>query len=352
MRTPLLYALHSGNLYGTERMALATAAGLADEFAPVIFAPEGPALAEARRRGFEARAFRNIREFARLVRPWLAGHKRLAFVATGVTHSGACLLLNLFYRRKVAHLHLVHGGAEERLSYGRKRMLNGRPVTFVAVSSFVRERLIANGVATAQIEVVENFLPEERVAAAPRRAPFTRPGIGRVIVISRLDPMKRVDLLLEALERSPVLRRLPVRIFGTGWEQEMLKYRAAKSLPCVEFAGFRPDLEGELAGADLLAHMCPVEPFGLAILEAMAADIPVLVPDRGGAGSLVEHDISGFRFSADDADSLAARLEELTRMPAGRLNRVVAGGRCLLATRFSQAARIADYRRLLEEAAA
>src|SRR5579885_3458574 len=318
MRTPLLYALHSGNLYGTERMALATAAGLADEFAPVIFAPEGPALAEARRRGFEARAFRNIREFARLVRPWLAGHKRLAFVATGVTHSGACLLLNLFYRRKVAHLHLVHGGAEERLSYGRKRMLNGRPVTFVAVSSFVRERLIANGVATAQIEVVENFLPEERVAAAPRRAPFTRPGIGRVIVISRLDPMKRVDLLLEALERSPLLRRLPVRIFGTGWEQEMLKYRAAKSLPCVEFAGFRPDLEGE----------------------------------RGGAGSLVEHDISGFRFSADDADSLAARLEELTRMPAGRLNRVVAGGRCLLATRFSQAARIADYRRLLEEAAA
>ena len=29
---PLLYVLHSGNLYGTERMALATASGLADEY--------------------------------------------------------------------------------------------------------------------------------------------------------------------------------------------------------------------------------------------------------------------------------------------------------------------------------
>ena len=41
---PLIYALHSGNLYGTERMALATLAGLSgDEFAPWLIAPPGPA---------------------------------------------------------------------------------------------------------------------------------------------------------------------------------------------------------------------------------------------------------------------------------------------------------------------
>ena len=38
-RIPLIYALHSGNLYGTERMALATAAGLSDRVDPSILAP-------------------------------------------------------------------------------------------------------------------------------------------------------------------------------------------------------------------------------------------------------------------------------------------------------------------------
>ena len=40
-----------------------------------------------------------------------------------------------------------------------------------------------------------------------------------------------------------------------------------------------------IADADLLVHLCPVEPFGLAILEAMAAAVPVLVPNSGGAVS-------------------------------------------------------------------
>ena len=39
MTIPLIYALHSGNLYGTERMALSTAAGLLDRFTPLIMRP-------------------------------------------------------------------------------------------------------------------------------------------------------------------------------------------------------------------------------------------------------------------------------------------------------------------------
>ena len=58
MKIPLIYALHSGNLYGTERMALSTAAGLLDEFTPLIMAPPGPALEEAKRRGYEVAPFR------------------------------------------------------------------------------------------------------------------------------------------------------------------------------------------------------------------------------------------------------------------------------------------------------
>ncbi|MFN0085243.1 MAG: glycosyltransferase family 4 protein [Blastocatellia bacterium] len=347
MRLPLVYALHSGNLYGTERMALATAANLTDEFEPVIFAPPGPALGEAARMGFAAESFTNPLEFAWKMHPFLSRHRKLAFVATGVTHSLACLAWNRLYRREVVHLHMVHGGTDEALSYGRKRRLNGAPVTFVAVSGFVKERLAANGVTPDQIAVIENFLPDRQIAAAPKRLGFEGPGVRRLIVISRIDPIKRLDVLLDALDRHPELAGLSVSIFGTGWQLDEMRARAGAANPNVTFAGFHNEVAGELAQADLLVHTCPEEPFGLAIIEAMAAHVPVLVPDSGGAGSLVEEGVSGFRFAANRAESLAARLRDLSRAPEDLLNRVVAGARQALATRFSAQARTTDYRRLL-----
>jgi glycosyltransferase involved in cell wall biosynthesis len=347
MKVPLVYALHSGNLYGTERMALATVESLADEFDPIIFAPPGPALEEARRLGFAAQSFTNPVEFAWKLRPFLARHGKLAFVATGVTHSLACQAWNKLYRRRLVHLHMVHGGTDERLSYGRKRKLNGAEVTFVAVSSFVKERLIANGVVPQQIAVIENFLLDHRIAATPKRQTFKQFGVRKVIVISRLDPIKRVDILLDALDGNPALGTLSFRIFGTGWELEQLRARAAARNPNVTFAGFQADVESELAAADLLVHTCPEEPFGLAIIEAMAANVPVLVPDTGGAGALVEEGVSGFQFAANWPESLAARLHDLRQAPASLLNSVVSGARQSLASRFSAAARTADYRQLL-----
>jgi glycosyltransferase involved in cell wall biosynthesis len=350
--TPLVYVLHSGNLYGTERMALATAEGLASEYEPVIFAPPGPALDLAKRMGFGAQAFTGARDFAMQLRPHLGRSRKLAFFATGVAHSLAMLAWNLIYRRKVAHLHLVHGGADEHLSYGRKRRLNGKPVRFVAVSGYVRERLRAHHVADRQISVVENFLPDSRVAEMPRRGAFREAGIRRAIVISRIDPIKRVDLLLDAVERYPVLARIPIRVFGTGWELEILRKRAQKGCKNVEFAGFSAQIDAELAKSDLLIHLCPSEPFGLAILEAMAAGVPVLVPNRGGAGSLVDDGHNGFQFQADDADPLASKILAIGADGPEALDHVVEGGFASLRTRFSAGERLADYRRLIEEALA
>ena len=91
---------------------------------------------------------------------------------------------------------------------------------------------------------------------------------------------------------------------------------------------------------DCLVHLCPVEPFGLAILEAMAADLPVLVANSGGAGALIDDGISGFHFRANDAGDLGRRLQELTDAPPALLNRVVSGGR--------RCSRVAIFRRRRE----
>ena len=346
-RIPLLYILHSGNLYGTERMALATVEGLADEFHPIIVAPAGEALAEAARMGFETRSFASARELAHQIRPEFARSREIAVIATGVAHSLCAVALSLVYRCRLAHLHVVHGGTDERLSYGRKRWLNRSSAVLVAVSSFVKERLIANGASAHKVEVIENFLPLSRSGRCPRRGVYRQAGINRALVISRVDPIKRVDLLLSAMDGEPRLGTLEVRVLGAGWELESLRARAAESHPNVTFAGFVGGVEDELSLADLLIHLCPTEPFGLAILEAMAAGVPVIVPDRGGAGSLVEDGVSGFRFRADDPVALADRLLAVKQAPATQLNRIVAGAASLLGGRFSAAARIGDYRDLL-----
>jgi glycosyltransferase involved in cell wall biosynthesis len=349
MKTVFLYVLHSGNLYGTERMALATLEGLRDRYTPVLFAPPGPALLEAQRLGIETMAFRNASELAVALRPWLARYRRIAFAATGVSHSLIFIALNMLYRRHGVHVHLVHGGTDERESYGRKRLLNGRDVVFVAVSDYVRSRLIANGVRENQIRVCENFLPDQQIEATPRRGPFDRDGVRDVIVVSRVDPIKRIDLLLDALDRQPELAALQFRIYGTGWDREILEERAAKSHPNVIFAGFSERIPEAMRQSDLLLHTCPVEPFGLAILEAMAANVPVLVPDEGGAASLIEPGVSGFQFTANEPAVLAESLLRIARLPASQLNRIVAAAAARLRDHYSSSPGMEAYRNLFAE---
>jgi len=345
-RIPLAYALHSGNLYGTERMALYTAAGLSKHFEPVILAPSGPAITEARAQGFQAVPCDSNSRFSSAVRALLAKHRKLAFIATAVVHSSICLAWNQLYRRSVSHLHLVHGGASEKLSYGRKKLLNHFPVQFVGVSSFVRDKLISHGVDPSRIQVIENFLPEQQLSL-PGRHPFDSEPLRRLIVISRLDPEKRVSLLIDAFEHSPDLREVNVHVYGSGKDAEILRERAARTSPNITFDGFNPDLRPALTNSDLLVHLCPEEPFGLAVIEAMAAGVPVLVPDSGGAGSLVDDDSTGFRFHANDAVSLAERIRRILSLSSERLNQIVSRARTLHQTRFSAAQRILQYDQLL-----
>ena len=346
-RHPLLYILHSSSLHGTERVALDTVRGLADEFEPILFGPPGPAMEEAEKLGFEARRFRGAKGFAKSLRPVLAQHKSLTFVATGVMHSAVCLMLNLLYRRRIVHYHIVHGGASDRDSYERKKLLNHTGVRFITVSEWTKQKLISYGTRADLIEVVPNSIPADRIAAFPRRPAFDRPGVRKAIIVCRLDPMKRVEVLLDALDRGPKeLADISFTIFGIGSETDKLKQCAAATHPNVHFPGYSGDVPNQMAHADLLVHTCPVEPFGLVILEAMAANLPVLVADAAGPGAIVQDGVNGFKFRPDDADHLAKRLTELREAPPDLFNNATAAGRLTVEDTYSSGKMIERYRKL------
>jgi len=346
---PLLYSLHSGNLYGTERMALATAIGLRDQFSTTFIAPAGPIHEEARHLGFATLLFTTPLHYASDLRPFFQQNSQIACVSTRVLHTLTAELWSRLYRRRCANLQVVHGGADERLSYGRKRWLNRLGAKQVAVSKYVKERMEAHGAEPGAITVIENFLTPERVESAVQRPPFQQSGLQRVAIISRLDPIKRIDLLLDTLDLDPSLRSVQFDIFGSGSEEQTLRCRALSSHPNVQFHGFRSDVAERVSQADLLLHLCPEEPFGLAILEAMAARLVVLVPDAGGAGAIVNDGQNGFHFPANDARGLAAKLHSLRCASAEKLQQVVAAGMHSLRTRFSADHGVSKYRRLIEQ---
>ena len=125
-RHPLFYVLHSSHLFGTERMALATVAGLADEFRPILFGPPGEAMDLAEKIGYAARRFRGAKELAKVLRPELKANRSLTFVATGISQSAVCIALNLLYRRKINHIQIVHGGTDERGKFRAKEGAESR----------------------------------------------------------------------------------------------------------------------------------------------------------------------------------------------------------------------------------
>ena len=346
-RIPLIYVLPSSDMYGTERMALATAEGLTGDYHVIFLGYLGPAIFEARKLGFETREFQSTPQMIKLFFRVLREFGSLTFVSTLPRYTKYFLALNFFMRRKVRMIHMIHGGGYESVDYAGLRRLNKVDVTFVAVSEYGRQRLIHHGIRADHTAVVGNFMIRRQLDAMPRRPRFERDGVRKVAVVARVDPPKRVDLLLDALDRcGDAMRDVSFRVLGWGPDLDRLSARAAKSHPNVVFAGYVDNVPEELAAADLLVHTCAVETFGMAVLEAMSVNLPTLVPDAAGTAMLVRDGETGFKYKPEDADDLARKLMELKNAPAELLNRIAQAAQLDCATRFSQDESIRQYRQI------
>lgn len=161
----------------------------------------------------------------------------------------------------------------------------------VAVSASVARRLADWGVAPDRIEVVPNGIETDRFAFAPRARRLTRGVLGipedAFVVggVGRLAPGKRFDRLIRAVASVPDARLLLV---GDGERREELEAvaRECGAAGRVLFFGAceDPPLDGPagpmlpelLAAMDVFVSTSPDETFGLAVVEALAAGLPVL----------------------------------------------------------------------------
>ncbi|MBW3547432.1 MAG: glycosyltransferase [Actinobacteria bacterium] len=95
----------------------------------------------------------------------------------------------------------------------------------------------------------------------------------------------------------------------------------------VEFRGFRKDVAGEMARLHVLVHASVIpEPFGLVVVEAMAAGLAVVAAGAGGPAEVLTPEVDGLLYPMGDRDALTAALVRLGEDPAlrGRLGRAAA----------------------------
>jgi len=128
------------------------------------------------------------------------------------------------------------------------------------------------------------------------------------LVVSRLVPYKRVDLVIKAFNKL----KFPLIIIGMGKEEKYLKRIAGKN---ISFAGFvsDKDLINYYARAKAFIHP-QNEDFGISAIEAQAAGVPVIAYGKGGAMETVIEGRTGIFFKEQTVDSLVDAVKRFGKM--------------------------------------
>jgi glycosyltransferase involved in cell wall biosynthesis len=213
----------------------------------------------------------------------------------------------------------------------------------VANSSAAVERLIEEGVADGRIVHIANGIDMSRFVASAQ----TRPR--RVITtVANLRPGKGHDVLLKAAAR--VVRRIPdvqFKIVGDGSERQALEQQASalRISAQVSFLGHRDDVPDILQGSDIFAFPSFMEASPNAVIEAMAAGLPIVATRVGGIPEVIEHERSGLLVPPRDDRALAAGILRLIERPE-LASRVGEGARQAVESRFSFDRMVSEFQEL------
>ena len=176
----------------------------------------------------------------------------------------------------------------------------------VAISGFVA-RTVGDlaPYARHKIEVIPNGIDMERFHPVPPVAdgPFT------FSVVCRLEPVKRVDLAIEAVARTADVR---LNIAGEGSQRDALERLARRRgiEGRVRFLGHLGDPRPAIAAADAVVNCTREEGLGLAVIEAAAMGRPTVAFAGGGIPEIVEDRRTGWLVSEDSIAGLAAAMAE------------------------------------------
>jgi L-malate glycosyltransferase len=193
-----------------------------------------------------------------------------------------------------------------------------------AISTYLLNQTLKEFDIKRPIEVIPNFVncdlytrtpdPALRAQWAPNNEPI-------LMHLSNFRPVKRIS---DAVEIFALVRaKMPAKLvlIGDGPDRGAAEYlvRKKKLQKEVFFLGKQDQVYKFLSCADLFLLPSQLESFGLAALEAMACEVPVIATNVGGIPEVIEHNVDGFLVEPGDVKTAAIyAIDLLSRSDRGR----------------------------------
>ncbi|HFA49496.1 MAG TPA: N-acetyl-alpha-D-glucosaminyl L-malate synthase BshA [Bacteroidetes bacterium] len=179
-----------------------------------------------------------------------------------------------------------------------------------AVSNFLKQKTLDQFQVEDNIEVIYNFIDFDRFRKL-NKDHFKKaiaPNGERILVhVSNFRKVKRVEDVIEVFKK--VYEKIPSKLLliGDGPERRHAEDLCREIGLCheVRFLGKQDAVEELLAISDLFVIPSGNESFGLAALEAMACEVPVISSDAGGLPEVNIHGETGFISKIGDVEGMA-----------------------------------------------
>lgn len=179
-----------------------------------------------------------------------------------------------------------------------------------AVSENLKEETYRNFDINKPIEVIHNFVDVKRFHKKPVDAfkKLIAPDGEKIIVhASNFRKVKRVDDVLDTFLHLNKVIPSKLLLIGDGPERGRIEQMTRECASCAEikFLGKQEQMEDILPIADLFLLPSEYESFGLAALEAMAAEVPVISTNAGGLPEININGYCGYMSNVGDVEDMA-----------------------------------------------
>ena len=170
-------------------------------------------------------------------------------------------------------------------------------VKLIAVSNFLKEKLIKLGINESKISI---YYPSYNLSTAPKRRMNK---VKKIISVGRLSEEKGFEYIVKAFALiSHNYPEVELEIYGDGKLMKSLKALSLKINANIIFKGYRPHTEILEALKDADLYIQPSvrledgteEGIATSVLEAISFGLPCIVTDVGGMKEIVVNNISGF----------------------------------------------------------
>jgi N-acetyl-alpha-D-glucosaminyl L-malate synthase BshA len=192
------------------------------------------------------------------------------------------------------------------------------------VSNYLKQVTVREFEVRHPIEVIPNFVncdTYKRNEDAAERAEIAPDGEPILTHLSNFRPVKRVTDVVEIFARVRQKMKAKLLLLGDGPERGAAEWlvRQKGLTRDVCFSGKQERVHQRVGLSDLFLLPSDSESFGLAALEAMACEIPVIASNVGGLREVVTHGLDGFLVPPRDVNAAAAHaIELLSRSDRGR----------------------------------